>query len=106
MAAGTFKVETSRLKSTANSFNNTGNQIKSTTSQMMSIVNSLSGTVWSGDAASKYKKQFGQLQDDINKIVKMINEQVTDLNEMARGYEEAEKQNASMAASLRGDVIV
>lgn len=106
MAAGMIKVETSKLRSTATSFSTTGNQIKSTTSQMMSIVNSLSGAVWSGDAATKYKKQFSQLQDDINKIVKMVNEHVADLNEMAREYEQAETNNASVASALRGDVIV
>lgn len=103
---GTIKVTTSKLTSTANSFNATGNQIKSITNQMTSMVNSLSGSVWSGDAANAYKKKFQQLQDDINKMIKMVNEHVTDLNEMAREYEKAETTNINTANALAGDVIV
>ena len=84
-----IKVSTSKLTSTANSFQATGNQIKSITTQMTTLVNSLNGSVWSDEAASAYKKKFGQLQDDINRMIKMVNEHVTDLNEMAREYENA-----------------
>ncbi|OUQ62897.1 hypothetical protein B5E53_16880 [Eubacterium sp. An11] len=103
---GTIKVDTSKLTTTANALNSTGNQIKSITNQMTSMINSVSGSVWSGDAANAYKKKFGELQDDINKIIKMINEHVTDLNEMAREYERAETANINAANALSGDVII
>lgn len=103
---GTLKVSTAKLTSTANSFNSTGNQIKNVTNQMTTLVNALSGTVWSGDAANAYKKKFGQLQDDINRMVKMVNEHVTDLNAMAKQYETAETANINLSNSLSGDVIV
>ena len=38
-----IKVSTSKLTSTANSFQATGNQIKSITNQMTTLVNSLNG---------------------------------------------------------------
>ena len=104
--AATIKVSTSKLTSTANSFNTTGNQIKNITNQMTSLVNELSGSVWTGDAATAYKKKFGELQDDINKMIKMINEHVNDLNAMAREYEKAENANISLGNSLSGDVII
>ena len=47
-----IKVSTSKLTSTANSFQATGNQIKSITNQMTTLVNSLNGSVWSDEAAS------------------------------------------------------
>jgi WXG100 family type VII secretion target len=103
---GIIKVETSKLTSTANQFNATGNNIKSITSNMTSIVNSLSGAIWTGNASTAYKKKFNDLQDDINRIIKMVNEHVEDLNQMAKEYDAAEQTNISVANSLSGDVIV
>ncbi|MDO4555687.1 MAG: WXG100 family type VII secretion target, partial [Lachnospiraceae bacterium] len=97
---------TSKLTSTANSFNSTGNQIKSLTSQMSSMVNGLSGSIWSGDASTAYKKKFNDLQDDISRMIKMVNEHVTDLNEMAKEYETAEAANIATSNALSGDVII
>jgi WXG100 family type VII secretion target len=103
---GTLNVSTSKLKSTSSSFQSTGNQIKALTTQMTNLVNQLSGQVWSGDAATKYKNQFNGLQDDINRIIKMINEHVKDLNDMATAYEKAESENVTAASALASDVIV
>ena len=68
---GTIKVNTAKLRSTASSFQQTGNGLKNTTNQMMNLVNSLTGSVWSGDAANAYTRKFKQLQDDINRMVKI-----------------------------------
>lgn len=103
---GTLKVSTSKLVSTANSFNSTGNQVKNLTNQMTSTVNALSGSVWSGDAANAYKRKFSQLQDDINRMISMINEHVNDLKAMAQQYEKAEAANIGRSNSLSGDVII
>ena len=102
---GTIKVSTSKLRSTATSFSNTANQIKTLTSNMTSTVEGLSGAVWSGDAANAYKRKFKQLDDDIAKLVKMINEHATDLNEMARSYSSVEAENVSAAGALSDDVV-
>ncbi len=102
---GTLKVNPAKLKSTATSFNSTGNQIKTIMNQMMTLVNSLNGTVWSGDAATAYKKKFSELQDDISKMLSMINEHVTDLNAMADEYILKETQNASIGNALSKDPI-
>ena len=103
---GTLKVSTAQLTSTANQFQSCGNQIKNLTNQMTNTVNTLTGAVWSGDAANAYKKKFSALQDDINRMIRMINEHVDDLKTMAQQYESAEKANISLGNSLSGDVIV
>ena len=51
-----------------------------------------------------YNKKY-KLSDDIMKMKSMIQEHVTDLNEMAAKYREAENANQDVAASLAGDVI-
>lgn len=103
---GIIKVSTSKLRSTATSFSSTANEIKSLTANMTSMVEGLSGAVWSGDAANAYKRKFNQLDDDIAKLVEMISEHATDLNEMAKEYEDAENKNIDASNSLSGDVIV
>ncbi len=102
---GTLKVSTAKLRSTASSFQSTGQHIQRMTSAMTNIVNQLSGRVWEGEAADAYKRKFGQLQDDINRMVRMINEHVTDLNAMAGEYERAENANKNAVNSLKDDVI-
>lgn len=102
---GIIKVSTAKLTSTASSFSSTGSEVKSLTNQMTTLVNALSGSIWSGDAANAYKRKFSQLQDDINRMISMINEHVTDLQAMAREYEKAEAANISASNALSGDVI-
>lgn len=51
-----------------------------------------------------YNKKY-KVSDDIMKMKSMIQEHVTDLNEMAAKYREAENANQDVAASLAGDVI-
>lgn len=103
---GTLKVTPAKLKSTATSFQSAGNQIKTLTNQMTTTVKSLSGQVWSGDAATKYVNKFNGLNDDIQKMIKMINEHVQDLNDMASAYEKAEQANVTSAETLSSDVII
>jgi WXG100 family type VII secretion target len=103
---GIIKVDTAKLTSTANAFSSTGTSIKSATTQMTSIINALTGSVWSGNAATAYKNRFNQLQDDINRMIKMVNEHVTDLNAMAAEYESAEQENTTISNALSDNVII
>ncbi len=103
---GVLKVDISKLTSTANSLKNTGSQIAKLTQNMTNTVNKLTGNVWSGDAASAYTKKFKGLQDDIERIKKMIDEHVNDLQEMARTYKKSEDESKALANALSSDVIV
>lgn len=102
---GTLRVTPEQLESTASEFSNEGSTMANLTSQMVEMVNSLSG-VWEGEAATAYMTQFRQLEDDIQKINNMVQEHVTDLNTMAETYRNAETANTEEAGSLAGDVIV
>lgn len=102
---GIIKVSTGKLVSTASSFSSIGSQIKNTTNQMVSIASALSGEVWSGDAATAYTSKLKNLQADINKIINMVNEHATDLQQMAQEYEKAEATNAATASALASNVI-
>lgn len=102
---GTFHVDTAKLTTTANSFNSTATTVRTLTTSMMDTIDQLTGTVWSGDAQQKYTSQFKGLEDDINRMLNMINEHVEDLQKMAKAYETAEQTNTETASSLLSDVI-
>lgn len=106
MASGTLRVSPEKLQATASSFEATGTTVSNLTQQMTSIVTSLSGQVWSGEAATAYVNKFNGLQDDMTRIYKMIKEHSDDLIEMAQQYMSAESANADLANSLSSDVIV
>lgn len=92
------------LESTASEFANVGTQVRNLAQTMTDKVTGL-GSVWQGEAATAYANKFAQLNDDIGKIHGMIQEHVTDLNEMASVYRNAEQQNETTIQGLSGDVI-
>ena len=106
MAAGIIRVSAEKLQATASSFEGTGSTVNNLTQQMTSIVTGLSGQVWSGEAATAYVNKFNGLQDDMDRIYKMITEHSEDLIEMAQQYLTAESANTDLANSLSSDVIV
>lgn len=101
---GTIKVTPEELINTAEEFNSANNQIRNLTQQMVQTVDSLK-SVWEGEAATAFSTKFHQLDDDMDRMSRMINEHVTDLKEMARVFQEAEKANAEIGNTLAGDVI-
>jgi WXG100 family type VII secretion target len=102
---GTLTVEPAKLKATASSFQQTSSAIKNLTNQMTQTVNALTGTVWEGEAAQQYKSKFAGLQDEMQRIDRMIQEHVSDLQEMASSYEQAENTAAQTASSLKQDIF-
>ena len=99
-----LKVTPEQLISTSEEFNAAGGQIRTLTSNMTSLVDGLKGA-WEGEAATAFNTKFHQLDDDMQKMYRMIDEHVKDLQEMARQYIDAENAAQDMANSLAGDVI-
>lgn len=82
-----------------------GATVGNLTSQMTQMVEGLAST-WEGEAATAYITKFRQLDDDIQKMIRMIQEHSNDLNDMARVYRDAETANTDEIAGLAGDVII
>lgn len=101
---GILKVTPERLEAAANEFSSTANTVSSLTSEMTSLVNGLS-SIWTGEAASTYNTKFNALNDDIQRMIAMINEHSSDLIEMANTYKTAEQANETLANSLLENVI-
>lgn len=102
---GIIKVSPQLLTSTASEFSSQGSAVSSLTGEMMNLVTGMT-SVWEGDAANAYITKFRALEDDIQKMIRMIQEHSTDLEEMARIYGDADTQNMEDANSLSADVII
>ena len=102
---GKILVTTEALRSTATEFQSAMTQVQNYTSLMVDQVNGLSAK-FQGEAAQAYINKFNMLQDDITRLANMINEHVTDLNDMATMYEGGENKNVGSAQALSGDVLV
>lgn len=101
---GTLKVTPEKLISTSNEFKSQGTRIRSLTQQMLQIVNSLNSS-WEGEAQRAYSTRFKALDGDMAQIQLKIIEHVTDLNDMAQTYKQAESANTQNISGLSSDYI-
>ena len=103
--ANIIKVDTSKLRTTASALGSTSSQVVSATKSMTETVNSLTGAVWTGEAASAFTKKFSELSGEIQQIDKMVQEHIDDLNKIAEGYDKAEEENKAAANALASDLF-
>lgn len=104
MAEGYLKVTPEKLIEASNEFSTSGKAVASLTAEMMNIVNGLK-SIWQGSAATEYAGKFNSLQDDIEKINRIIDEHVNDLNQMAIEYEKAEEMSVEESTKLLSEVV-
>lgn len=101
---GIIRVAPEQLISTAGEFSNQGSSISALTGDMMQLVTGLS-SVWEGEAATAYMTKFKGLEDDIQRMIRMVQEHASDLEEMASVYRESDKAGADEASGLLSDII-
>ncbi|WP_167955890.1 WXG100 family type VII secretion target [Anaerosporobacter faecicola] len=101
---GIIKVTPEQLSSTADTFSTKGKNVSSLTTEMTNLAVGLSA-IWTGDAAEAYRTKFKDLDADIQKINKMIQEHAADLKEMASVYTKAEKDSQDEISSLASNII-
>lgn len=101
----TIKVTPEKLKSTASSFQQIGNDIRKTAQEMISVITGISNSVWSSETSKTYISKFKGLDTDVSKMCKMINEQVSHLNMIADQYRTTEDQTRAAAHTLKNNVL-
>lgn len=104
MATGLLKVTPEKLNQAASEFQTSGKNISSMTAEMMAIVDSLK-SIWQGNAATEFSGRFSGLRDDIEKINRIIEEHVNDLNQMALEYQNAEDASIEESVKLLSDIV-
>ncbi len=101
---GTIKVSQDKLIQTAEAFGTENGKISGYMSEMMNIITGLASS-WQGDASTAYITKFKSLESDIQTINRMIQEHVSDLEQMAQTYSSAEQQNVDDSESLPTTVL-
>ncbi|MBD5463392.1 MAG: WXG100 family type VII secretion target [Lachnospiraceae bacterium] len=101
---GILRVTPEKLIQTSGEFATTGNQMKNLTSEMISQIQGMKG-IWQGEAADAYGTKFNSLQTDMDKLYRMVQEHVNDLQEMAAQYQMAETGNTEQGSGLNINVI-
>lgn len=102
---GILKVTPEKLIQTSGEFATMGNQMKNLTGEMMEQVQGLK-SIWQGEAASAYGNKFNSLQSDMDKLYRMVQEHVKDLQEMAVQYQKAEDGSTQQGSGLNANIIV
>ncbi len=98
---GSLLVTPQKLHETSSEFSTCMGQVQTLTSSMMEQVRNMSN-FWEGEAATAYLNKFNELEDEIERVHTMINEHVTDLEEMAAIYEKAEAKSQEISGALTG----
>lgn len=101
---GQVLVTPEQLESTSNEFSSIGQQVATSTQQMLDIVKNM-GATWQGEASTAYLTKFNNHNEDIQQIKRMIDEHVADLQQMAGIYRKAEQTNQELSNSLANDVV-
>jgi len=99
-----FLVTPEELVRTSQEFSTCGQNVNTITQQMLEIVRSMSST-WSGEANTAYTTKFNGLDDDMQKIFKMIQEHVSDLQEIAKNFQNAENLNVETSGALNNNIL-
>ncbi|MCR5301830.1 MAG: WXG100 family type VII secretion target [Lachnospiraceae bacterium] len=100
-----LKVTPEKLIETAEEFANTEANIRSLTSEMISIVDGMK-PIWQGEAATGFSNRFAALSDDMNRLYAMIRKHSDDLTQMANEYIQAETESGNLAGSLTTEAMI
>lgn len=61
---------------------------------------------WTGEAGDAHRRTYRGRQEEIDKIFQKLGEQVSDLQAMARGYQETEEAVETAADGLPDNVLI
>lgn len=101
---GQIKVTPEELRTASSEFSSADTKVANLTQEMMSLVTSLAAN-WEGEASQAYINKFRELDDDMTRIHTKIQEHSTDLEEMAKLFEDAERKNQERNASVPSNLI-
>lgn len=94
-----LKVQPDVLISTSNEMSAEKSAIFNIMEEAKSEINSLPAS-WEGDASGTFQNRFQQIYDDIDKILRVIGEYSSDLNDAAEIYRQAERNAVATAEGL------
>lgn len=99
-----IKVNTAVLNSKAQAVSKSIKNMSNCFDRLETIINRTS-YYWIGEAGDTQRKMYKDQKPKIDEMMKRLKEHPTDLMEIARTYESAEAEVASIATELPADVI-
>lgn len=100
-----LRTSTDQLRSNASRLQLQGDNLAAKVEQMISVVDSIGGAGWSGDAATAYKGQFSELQDDAGRMREFLDGIHEQLEQIAKMYDDAEDAGIQAAQKLPTDIF-
>lgn len=100
-----LRTSTDQLKAQAGRLQSQGGVLAAKVDQMVQVADTLTGSVWSGEAADAFRSIFDQLSMDANDMRNFTEDYAEQLTTIANKYEEAEDMNRQAASQLPTDVF-
>jgi WXG100 family type VII secretion target len=100
----TLKVKPDVLVAKAGELSSEKNGVMGLMDQAKAEITSLTGT-WKSEASETYQGRFRQIYKDIDNMLAIVAEYISDLNEAASIYSTAEKAATSVAEGLPTDGV-
>ena len=101
---GQIKVTPEELRTASGEFASVDSKVSNITQEMMTLVTSLASN-WEGEASQAYINKFRELDDDMARIHAKIQEHTTDLDEMAKVYEDVERKTQEQNSTVPSNLI-
>lgn len=105
MADFAFRVKPEELERKSQEFTTIINSIRKRFAKIEEVSGKTRG-YWRGEAGDKDREGYASYQDDIDFILKRLNEHPVDLLKMAGIYKQAEENVLTMTEKLKVDQIV
>lgn len=103
--ADIIKVTPEKLKTASASLETTGNNVKSVTGEMITLVTGIGKNVWSGEAFNAYANKFKSIDQDVVKMQKRLSQQSQHLSKIADSYRMTEDTNKGAPAKIKSLVF-
>ena len=101
----TLRVDPNVLNSKADEMNGQKTTIMQIMDQAKTEITSLTGT-WKSAASDEFQNRFKQIYDDIDNMLAITSEHISDIKEAAQNYTQAEAAAKSAAEGLPTDGVM
>ena len=103
--ANFLRVTPEQVKEKSTEVDTKGQEITKLAASANEIVQTLSGRIWSGEAQQAYITRFKSLQEDIERLNKLITDEAQHLYTIAAEYSTTEETNIAASGNLSEHVI-
>lgn len=99
-----LKVSTTQLRTKSEEVARLAKELQKCMDEMHQKITA-TNTYWIGDAGDMHRRMYEEQSEEIDEMLRRINEHPVDLISMADVYDGVEKEVTQIAQSLDGDVI-